>query len=225
MKQQQLAQGTPLERMIQQQVVERGIRHERVLQALRKTPREQFFPDELRADAYADRAVPIGFGQTISQPYIVALMTHHLDVQPEHKVLELGTGSGYQTAILCRLAGEVFSIERLKPLLDAAFERVLALGFHNVHFRHGDGTLGWLEQAPFDRIVIAAGAPVIPATLLLSHLRDGGIAVVPVGPQDKQMLVRVRRRGDRLESTDICPCRFVKLVGEEGWKSDLHDEE
>jgi protein-L-isoaspartate(D-aspartate) O-methyltransferase len=225
MKQQQLENVSPLERMIQQQVVERGIRDEHVLQALRNTPRDLFFPDGLRSDAYADRAAPIGLGQSISQPYIVALMTHHLDVQPNHKILEIGTGSGYQTAILCRLSGEVFSMERLKPLLDAAFERVLSLGFLKVHFRHGDGTLGWPEQAPFDRILIAAGAPAIPAMLLLSHLRDGGIAVLPVGPQDEQMLVQVRRRGDKLESTDICPCRFVKLVGEEGWKSDLHDEE
>jgi protein-L-isoaspartate(D-aspartate) O-methyltransferase len=220
MKQQtQVADRTPLERMIQQQVVERGIRDERVLDALRAVPREKFFPDDAQAEAFADRAAPIGHGQSISQPYIVALMTRHLDVQPAHRVLELGTGSGYQTAILSRLAGEVYSIERVKPLLDDAFERVLSLGARNVHFRHGDGTLGWPEAAPFDRILVAAGAPVLPKVLLQTQLRDGGIAVLPVGPQDEQMLVEVHNRGGgELETIDICPCRFVKLIGEEGWK-------
>jgi protein-L-isoaspartate(D-aspartate) O-methyltransferase len=142
-------------------------------------------------------------------------------VQGGHKVLELGTGSGYQTAILSRLAGEVYSVERLKPLLDEAFERVLSLGARNVHFRHGDGTLGWPDAAPFDRILIAAGAPVLPKVLLQTQLKPGGIAVLPVGPQDEQMLVEVHKRGtDELETIDICPCRFVKLIGEEGWKKD-----
>jgi protein-L-isoaspartate(D-aspartate) O-methyltransferase len=223
MKQQQqqpIAEWSPLERMIQQQVVERGIRDERVLAALRGVPRDRFFPHDAQAEAYADRAAPIGHGQSISQPYIVALMTQHLDVHAGHKVLELGTGCGYQTAILGRLAGEVYSIERLKPLLDQAFERVLSLGLRNVHFRHADGTLGWPEQAPFDRILIAAGAPVLPKTLLQSHLKDGGVAVLPVGPQDEQMLVEVRKQGAELVTTDICPCRFVKLIGEEGWKKE-----
>jgi protein-L-isoaspartate(D-aspartate) O-methyltransferase len=218
-QQQQLADWSPLERMIRQQVIERGIRDERVLEALRSVPRDRFFADDAQNEAFADRAAPIGMGQSISQPYIVALMTRHLDVQPDHKVLELGTGSGYQSAILARLARDVYSIERLKPLLDEAFERVLSLGIHNVHFRYGDGTLGWADQAPFDRILIAAGAPVLPKALFLSQLKDGGVAVLPVGPQDEQMLVEVRRKGDDLISTDVCPCRFVKLVGEEGWKS------
>ncbi len=219
-QQQQLADWSPLERMIQQQVVERGIRDERVLEALRGVPRDRFFSEEAQSEAYADRAAPIGLGQSISQPYIVALMTHHLDVHPGHKVLELGTGSGYQTAILGRLAGEVYSIERLKPLLDGAFERVLSLGLRNVHFRHGDGTLGWPEQAPFDRILIAAGAPVLPKALLQAQLKEGGVAVLPVGPQDEQMLVEVRKHGSDLITTDVCPCRFVKLIGEEGWKKE-----
>jgi protein-L-isoaspartate(D-aspartate) O-methyltransferase len=217
---QQLSEPSPLERMIQQQVVERGIRDVRVLEALRAVPRDRFFTNDAQGEAFADRAAPIGHGQSISQPYIVALMTQHLDVRPEHKVLELGTGSGYQTAILSRLAREVYSIERLKPLLDEAFERVLALGARNVHFRLGDGTLGWPEQSPFDRILIAAGAPVLPKALLQSQLAENGIAVLPVGPQDEQMLVEVRKSGDQLVSTDICPCRFVKLIGDEGWKTD-----
>ncbi len=216
---QQLTERSPLERMIQQQLVERGIRDERVIEAIRATPRERFFPDDAQAEAYADRPGAIGMGQTISQPYIVALMTQHLGVRPGHSVLEIGTGSGYQTAILARLAGEVYSVERLKPLLDEAFERVLALGVRNVHFRHGDGTAGWPERAPFDRILIAAGAPVLPTALLQRQLKDGGVAVLPVGPQDEQMLLEVHHRAGRLEPTEVCPCRFVKLIGEEGWKS------
>lgn len=203
--------------MIQQQIIERGIRDVRVVDAMRRTPREKFFPGESKADAYADRTAPIGHGQTISTPHIVALMTSRLDVRPEHKVLELGTGSGYQTAVLARLAGQVYSIERVKPLLDAAWERLMDLGLRNTHFRHGDGTLGWPEEAPFDRILIAAGAPQLPRELLKGQLKDGGVAVLPIGPDDDQMLVEVRRAGDELNVTDICPCRFVKLVGKEGW--------
>ncbi len=211
-------QSSPLERMIRQQVIERGIRDERVLAALRATPREKFFPQEHLAEAFADRAAPIGHGQTISQPYIVALMTQRLDVRPGDRVLEVGTGSGYQAAVLGRLAGEVYTLERVKPLLDEAFERLMALGLKNVHLRYADGTLGWPEQAPFDRILITAGTPELPRQLLLNQLRDGGVAVLPVGPHDEQMLVEVRRAGDELRSSDVCPCRFVKLIGAEGWK-------
>ena len=214
-----LKEWTPLERMIQQQVVERGITDERVLAAMRRVPRELFFPKGDRREAFADRAGSIGHGQTISQPYMVALMTARLDVQPHHKVLEVGTGSGYQTAILCQLAGEVHTVERVKPLLDEAFERLLSMGHRNVHFRYGDGTLGWPEQAPFDRILIAAGAPDLPRSLLLSQLKDGGLAVLPHGPAEEQMLVEVRRQGKDLAVTDVCPCRFVPLIGEEGWNA------
>src|SRR5687767_2946146 len=188
--------------MIRQQVIERGLTDERVLAAMRAVPREMFFADEFRHEAHADRAAPIGHGQTISQPYMVALMSSRLDVRPEHRVLELGTGSGYQTAVLAHLAGRVYSIERVKPLLDEAFERVLTLGLRNVHFRHGDGTLGWPEHAPYDRILITAGAPELPRALLMNQLADGGIAVLPVGPADEQMLVEVRRRGNDLAVTD-----------------------
>src|SRR5207237_20430 len=146
--------------------------------------------------ACADRAAPIGHGQTISQPYIVALMSQSLEIEAGSKVLEIGTGSGYHTAILAKLAGGVYSIERVKPLLDVAFERLYSLNLRNVHFRHGDGTRGWSEQAPFDRILIAAGAPHLPQALLLSHLAEGGLAVLPVGLQDEQMLVQVCRRGN-----------------------------
>jgi protein-L-isoaspartate(D-aspartate) O-methyltransferase len=216
-----LTDATPRERqeqMIQQQVVERGLRDARVLDALRAVPRDRFFPADLRDEAYADRPADIGHGQTISQPYIVALMTHRLGLHGGERVLEVGTGSGYQTAVLARLAGEVFTVERVKPLLDEAFERLLSLGVRNVHFRHGDGTLGWPDAAPFDRILITAGAPTLPEQLLREQLAPGGVAVLPVGPADEQMLVEVRRRGDRLVSTDVCPCRFVKLIGREGWE-------
>lgn len=209
--------------MIQQQVIDRGIRDERVVAALRSVPRDRFFRDDIRGEAYADRAAPIGHGQMISQPYMVALMTQRLDVHPEHRVLELGTGSGYQTAILSRLAGQVYTIERVKPLLDEAFERLMDMGIRNVHFHHGDGTLGWPEQAPFDRILITAGAPSVPRAMLLGQLKEGGVAILPVGANDDQMLVEVRRHGFDLKVSDICPCRFVKLIGKEGWK-DLSKE-
>jgi protein-L-isoaspartate(D-aspartate) O-methyltransferase len=211
--------SSPMERMIQQQMIDRGIRDERLLAALRSVPREPFFPDDAREEAYADRATPIGHGQTISQPYMVALMTQRLDVRDGHRVLEIGTGSGYQTAILCKLAKEVWSIERVKPLLDEAFERLMTLNVRNVHFRYGDGTRGWPEAAPFDRILVAAGAPAMPKKLMLEQLVEGGVAVIPVGPFDEQMLQVVRREGDDLKVTDVCPCRFVKLIGDEGWRS------
>jgi protein-L-isoaspartate(D-aspartate) O-methyltransferase len=213
----QLRESSPQDMMIRQQVIERGITDERLIEALRSVPRERFFPQEGKDEAFADRAAPIGFGQTISQPYMVALMTDRLELQPTHKVLEIGTGSGYQTAILAKLAGDVYSVERVKPLLDAAWERLMDLAPRNVHFRHGDGTLGWPEAAPFDRILITAGAPQIPEALLKSQLNDGGLAVLPVGPHDEQMLVQVRLVGEKLETTEVCPCRFVKLIGKEGW--------
>ncbi len=203
--------------MIRQQIIERGIHDERVIAAMRAIPRDRFFLPDARESDFADRAAPIGHEQTISQPYMVALMTARLQIASNHKVLEIGTGSGYHTAILSKLAAEVYSVERIKPLLDAAFERLLSLDIRNAHFRFGDGTRGWPEAAPFDRILITAGAPQIPEALLKSQLADGGIAVVPVGPADDQMLMEIHRAGDNLVSTDICACRFVKLIGEEGW--------
>jgi protein-L-isoaspartate(D-aspartate) O-methyltransferase len=216
----QLGELTPQEVMIRQQIIERGIKDERLIAALRAVPREKFFISEAREAAFADRAAPIGHEQTISQPYMTALMTARLRLSPEHKVLEIGTGSGYQTAILCKLTREVYSIERIKPLLDEAFERLLSLEIRNVHFRFGDGTTGWPETAPFDRIIIAAGAPKIPEKLFKSQLAEGGIAVLPIGRADEQMLVEVVRVGDKLISSDICACRFVKLIGAEGWPQD-----
>src|SRR3954447_18744133 len=219
---QQVYERTPLEQMIQEQVIDRGIRDERTLRALRAVPREKFFPQQQRDEAFADRASPIGFGQTISQPYMVALMTARLDVQPSHRVLEIGTGSGYQAAILSHLAREVFTIERVKPLLDAAWERLMELNLRNVRFSFGDGAVGWPDKniEPFDRILIAAGAPALPRELLLNQLKDGGLAVLPIGPQNEQMLVAVTRRRNELISEDVTPVRFVRLVGKEGWPED-----
>lgn len=209
---------SPMERMIQRQLMERGIDDPRVIAAMRGVPREPFFPRGHKAGAYSDRAATIGHGQTISQPYMVALMTQNLDVQPTHTVLELGTGSGYQTAVLSKLAGNVYTIERIKPLLDEAFDRLLDLGLRNIHFQFGDGTLGWKSPMQFDRIVITAGAPQIPQEFLLANLKDSGVAVLPVGATDEQILVKVRRKGNKLESSAICACRFVKLIGTHGWK-------
>jgi protein-L-isoaspartate(D-aspartate) O-methyltransferase len=216
----QVGEMTPQELMIRQQIIERGITDERVLAAMRVVPRERFFLADTKESAYADRPAPIGHDQTISQPYIVALMTARLRLSPEHKVLEIGTGSGYHTAILSKLVREVYSVERIKPLLDEAFEKLLALEIRNIHFRFGDGTKGWPEAAPFDRILIAAGAPTIPEALLKTQLADGGIAVMPVGPVDEQMLVEVVRTGEKLVRNDICACRFVKLIGSEGWAAE-----
>ncbi len=216
----QVTESSQLETMIQRQVIDRGITDQRIIDALRSVPRERFFDESTRSHAFADRASPIGHGQTISQPYIVALMTERLEVQSDHKVLEIGTGSGYQTAILAKLAHEVYTVERVKPLLDEAFERLLDLGIRNVHFHYGDGTRGWAKYAPFDRILIAAGAPQVPKSLLMHQLRDGGIAVLPIGSEDQQILVSVHRHGDVLQSTEITPCRFVKLIGEEGWSDE-----
>jgi protein-L-isoaspartate(D-aspartate) O-methyltransferase len=213
----QLSEISAQEQMIRQQIIDRGIDNPRVIEALRSVPRERFFLAESKESAFADRAAPIGHGQNISQPYMVALMTSRLDPQPTHKVLELGTGSGYQTALLARLAGEVYTIERIKPLLDEAWDKLMSLEIRNVHFRFGDGTVGWPEAAPFDRILITAGAPKIPERLLKTQLNDGGIAVLPIGDVEEQMLVEIRRDGDRLNRVDICPCRFVKLIGREGW--------
>ncbi len=208
---------SPKDRMIEHHLVARGIRDERVLSVMRGVPRERFVPEEFQRDAYDDCAMSIGCGQTISQPYIVALMTEKLEPAAGQRVLEIGTGSGYQTAVLAALGMEVYSVERVKTLLDEAFERLSTLGYRNVKYRFGDGTRGWPEYAPFDRILIAAGAPDLPRELLLGQLADNGIAVLPVGPVDAQMLVQVRRQGQELITSHLCGVRFVKLIGEGAW--------
>jgi protein-L-isoaspartate(D-aspartate) O-methyltransferase len=216
----QLTHPSLQEEMIRRQVIGRGITDSRVIDALRTVPRDRFFPPDKRDEAFEDNAAPIGMGQTISQPFIVALMTQALELTGQERILELGTGSGYHTAILCRLGAEVFSMERLKPLLDEAFARLGDLNCRNVHLRLGDGTLGWPQAAPFDRILIGAGAPAVPRNLLLGQLADGGIAVLPVGQADHQSLLSVRRKGSSLIETHLGACRFVPLIGSEGWPAD-----
>lgn len=202
--------------MVEQQIRARGVRDERVLQVMECIPRERFvLPDDLPL-AFDDRALAIDAGQTISQPFMVASMTEHLDLRPTHRVLEVGTGSGYQTAVLAELAAEVCTIERHPFLLDQARRRLETLGVRNVRYRLGDGSLGWPEVAPFDRILVTAGSPGVPPPLV-EQLADAGRLVLPVGPTDTQMLTLIERRGPRTIETPLYPCRFVKLIGRAGW--------
>jgi protein-L-isoaspartate(D-aspartate) O-methyltransferase len=204
------------ERMVERQIATRGVRDPRVLAAMRSVLREEFVPPELLHAAYEDRALHIGMGQTISQPYIVGLMTASLRVENTHRVLEVGTGTGYQTAILASLARHVYTVERLEPLADAAKKRLARLGIENVSVRTGDGSLGWIEEAPFDRIIVTAAAPAISESLT-GQLVPGGRMVVPVGNEDTQRLIAVERRDDQLVETPSIAVRFVRLIGEEGF--------
>lgn len=204
-------------RMVEEQIRRRGIRDPAVLAAMEAVPRHLFVPEAVRAAAYRDHAMAIGEGQTISQPYMVAVMTEALEVAPEHKVLEIGTGSGYQGAVLAHLAAEVFTIERIPSLAREAAATFAALGLRNVRTRVGDGSLGWPEEAPFQRILVTAAAPSLPPALLGQLDPDGGILVAPVGERHIQDAVRARRISDRYESEVLLGCRFVPLVGAEGW--------
>ncbi|MBC7221671.1 protein-L-isoaspartate(D-aspartate) O-methyltransferase [Candidatus Bipolaricaulota bacterium] len=196
---------------------QKGIRDPRVLSALEKVPRHLFVLPEFIHLAYDDRPLPIGLGQTISQPYIVALSTEALALSPEDRVLEIGTGSGYQTAILAELAKEVFTVERIPELSWEAQERLRKLGYTNVRFRVGDGTKGWPEEAPFPAILVTAAAPRVPPSLL-SQLAEGGRLVIPVGGRFQQDLWLVRKEGGRPVYEHLCPVSFVPLIGEEGWR-------
>ncbi len=206
------------ERMVATQIAARGITDERVLEAMRKVPRHLFVEEALRDQAYADHPLPIGEGQTISQPYIVALMTEALELKGDEKVLEIGTGSGYQTAILAELARWVYSIERYPRLLERARQVLEALGYHNVILRLGDGTKGWPEAAPFDAIIVTAAGPRVPEPLL-EQLAEGGRLVMPVGDEWSQYLVKVVKKGGKFHRQTLEPVRFVKLVGEYGFQS------
>ena len=189
-----------------------GITDQRVLAAVERTPRELFVPETFKDQAYENVALPIGNGQTISQPYVVALMTQALEVGPRHKVMEVGTGSGYQAAVLARLCRRVFTVERHRPLLKTAEARFAQLRLHNVTSRFGDGTKGWPEQAPFDRIIVTAAAPDVPGSLLES-LAEDGILVAPVGEERRdQQLLRVRRHADQFQVEELGSVRFVPLV-------------
>lgn len=198
-------------RMVRLHLEQRGIRNLRVLQAMRATERHLFVPEAIRARAYDDSPLPIGWGQTISQPYIVASMTQLLDPQPHHRVLEIGTGSGYQAAVLSPLASRVYSIERLTPLGQEAAERLQRLGYRNIEVRIGDGYLGWPEQAPFDRIILTAAPPEIPPALL-AQLRAGGRLVAPVGTDDQELIVIDKDANGTLRRRREYAVIFVPMV-------------
>ncbi|MFP3867317.1 MAG: protein-L-isoaspartate(D-aspartate) O-methyltransferase [Desulfobacteraceae bacterium] len=204
------------DRMVQEQLVRRGIRDPRVLAAMRKVPRHRFVEKALEHQAYGDYPIPIGEQQTISQPYMVASMTEILELQGPEKVLEIGTGSGYQAAVLAELATQVFSIERYPSLAARAQQILEELHYFNVHIRVGDGTLGWPEEKPFDGIIVTAGAPSIPQPLI-NQLADGGRLVIPVGDQFSQTLTRVVKTPKGLKFDYYGGCRFVRLIGRFGW--------
>ena len=203
--------------MIESQIVARGINDSRLIDAMMKIPRHIFVEEAMAAQAYSDSALPIGEKQTISQPYMVALMTEMLHLTGTEKVLEIGTGSGYQTAILARLAARVYTIERIRSLALKARKALDSLGFLNINLRIEDGTCGWEAEAPFAAIVVTAGAPDVPVHLI-DQLDIGGRVVIPIGNQSEQLLVRFTKGADgsvtREESVN---CRFVKLIGQFGW--------
>lgn len=202
--------------MVEEQLRARGIHDPHVLRIMAAIPRHLFVDGALDAKAYGDSALPIGESQTISQPYMVALMTQALDLTGEEKILEIGTGSGYQTAILAELGERVFTVERIASIGVAARERLQAMGYSNVIFRIADGTVGWRELSPFDRVLITAGAPRVPQ-FLDGQLRVGGIAVVPVGSGRNQRLVKATRTEKGMERRVLCNCAFVPLIGKDGW--------
>jgi protein-L-isoaspartate(D-aspartate) O-methyltransferase len=192
------------------------------LNAFYKIERHKFIPENLRNTAYADFPLPIGEGQTISQPYIVALMTECLDLTGKEKVLEIGTGSGYQTAILAELAGEVYSIERFESLAERAQTILGDLGYKNIKIKVGDGTLGWEEARPFDRIIITAASPKVPLPLI-DQLTDNGKLILPLGESFSQVLTLVEKKDGKLKSIDVCGCVFVPLIGKHGWSNKKDD--
>ena len=204
--------------MVEKAIFRRGVRSELVLNAMRAVPREAFLPDQLREFAYQDSPLPIEESQTISQPYIVAFMTEALALQGGERILEIGAGSGYAAAVLSRIAGEVYTVERIGQLAEKAASTLADLGYHNVHVRHEDGTKGWPEHAPYDGIVVAAGGPEIPESLK-EQLKIGGRLVIPIGRDPRvQELVRVTRISEnRYDREDLADVRFVPLIGEEGW--------
>ena len=204
--------------MVETQMERRGVSDPRVLAAMSKVPRHRFVPKPLWQQAYSDYPLPIGEDQTISQPYIVALMTESLELTGSEKVLELGTGSGYQAAVLAELAAQVYSIERLPSLARTAEQVLKELGYTNVEVRVSDGTLGWLEEAPFDGILVTAGSPQVPPPLV-EQLALGGRLVIPVGNSYTQTLTRVRLTPEGLKHEYLGGCRFVKLIGRHGWEA------
>jgi protein-L-isoaspartate(D-aspartate) O-methyltransferase len=210
--------GVARRRMVEKHLVSRGIKDERVLDVMGRIPRHIFVEEALQDQAYSDYPLGIGEGQTISQPFIVGLMTETLKLKGDERVLEIGTGCGYQTAVLCLLARQVFSIERIRSLSHLARNNLKRLECFNAHLKVSDGSVGWTEKAPFDAIISAAGSPDIPRPLV-DQLAMGGRLVLPVGSEDEQRLIKITRTEKGAKSEDLGPCRFVKLVGHHGWRN------
>jgi len=206
------------EKMVKTQLIPRGIRDPRVLNAMKEVRRDLFVEEALVGEAYNDHPLPIGHNQTISQPFIVALMTEALALEGNEKVLEIGTGSGYQTAILARLADRVYTVERIRPLMIKARGLLADLGYHNVLFKAFDGTLGWQEYAPYDAVIVTAGAPSIPQPLM-EQLAENGRLIIPLGNRFSQELTKVIRKRGTYRQENLGGCRFVDLVGIHGWKA------
>ena len=205
--------------MVEEQVVARGVKDARVIAAMRKVPRHLFVEEALQNQAYSDRPLPIGEKQTISQPYMVALMTEALQLTGKEKVLEIGAGSGYQTAILAESARQVFSIERILSLTMKARMLLINLGYTNVEIKFSDGTEGWIGESPFDAIIVTAGSPDIPRPLV-DQLAVGGRLVIPVGDESVQDLIRLTKTEEGVKREDLGGCRFVKLIGKHGWSEE-----
>jgi protein-L-isoaspartate(D-aspartate) O-methyltransferase len=206
-------------KMVEEQLTSRGIKDSRLIEAMKKIPRHLFVEEALQSQAYTDHPLPIGEKQTISQPYMVALMTEALLLTGKERVLEIGTGSGYQTAILAEMSEKVFSIERIRPLAIRARKLLYDLGYFNVEIKIFDGTFGWMEESPFDAILVTAGSPDIPQPLI-DQLAPGGRLVIPVGDAFVQELFRVTKTEGEVKKEDLGGCRFVKLIGKYGWKTE-----
>lgn len=207
------------EKMVAQQLIPRGIHDPKVLQAMRKVPRHLFVDEALYDQAYGDYPLPIGWGQTISQPYVVALMTQELELKGDEKVLEIGTGSGYQAAILAEIVKKVYSIERVSALIPRTKKILSELGYNNIFIRVDDGTFGWEKEAPFDAIIVTAASPDIPQPLIKQLSDNGGRLVIPVGDEYSQDLIKVTKINGKIKKENKGGVRFVKLIGEHGWKS------
>jgi protein-L-isoaspartate(D-aspartate) O-methyltransferase len=199
--------------MVEEQISARGISDPATLEAMRTVPRHEFLPMRLRGEAYMDYPLPIGHGQTISQPFIVAFMTEAIRPQPGEKILEIGAGSGYQAAVLAQMGADVYTVEIVEPLAEMARQTLERLGFKNAHVRHGDGFRGWPEHAPFDAIIVTCAPDKIPPDLV-AQLRDGGRMIIPVGGGMEQELVLLRKEGGKIEKQSVLPVRFVPMTGE-----------
>jgi protein-L-isoaspartate(D-aspartate) O-methyltransferase len=199
--------------MVEQQIAARGVSDPATLQAMRTVPRHEFLPLRLREEAYADYPLPIGHGQTISQPFIVAFMTEAIRPQPGEKILEIGAGSGYQAAILAQMGADVYTVEIVEPLAEMARQTLERLGYQNARVKHGDGYRGWPDHAPFDAIIVTCAPDKIPPDLV-TQLKDGGRMIIPVGGGMNQELVLLRKHGDKIEKQSVLPVRFVPMTGE-----------